>query len=143
MFERKGYLRVTPSPDAQTSEEVFNTALEAGVDDCDESRPESEEEFKAAGEDGVIWEIRCKPTLFEDIVKALQAKGHVLHEAEVKMLPTAPPLRIKDEEETGDDQSAEYPTDESTSGWVDSATMDKLEKLRDTLEENADCQRIW
>lgn len=142
MFERKGYIRATPAPDAETSEEVFATAVEAGVDDCDESRPETEEEANAVQEDGIVWEIRCQPTSFDDIVKALQAKGHVLHEAEVKLLPTAPPLRIKYEEEETDG-TAEDSTDVATSGWVDTATIEKLDKLRDALEENADCQRIW
>ncbi|CAO1619858.1 unnamed protein product [Sympodiomycopsis kandeliae] len=136
MFERKGVIRITP-PSDKTLDEALELAIDNGAEDMKDSEPESESEAEAVGSDGVVMEILCLPTDINRISKALTDQGYHLHEAEQRMLPTGPPLRIKD----GEEVSAEV--QEDTAGWVDEATLAKLDRLKDMLEEDAGCTRIW
>lgn len=142
MFERRGVIRLTAPTDAdaaKTLDGAFEVAIDAGAQDVDECEPESESETEAVGAEGTVLEIRCSPTDIHAISNALTQHGYVLHEAEQRMLPVGAPLRLRDPEQA----DGECEIDGDTAGWVDVETLAKLEKLREALEDNADCQRIW
>lgn len=140
MFERKGIVRVTPASD-KTIDEAFEVAIEHGAEEMDEAEPESASEVEAVGADGTVLEIRCSPSDINAISKALKDQGHNLHEAEQRMLIMGPPLRIRDPEVQKTEEDCVI--DAETAGWIDEATLAKLDRLKENLEDDVGCQRIW
>ena len=102
-FDRKGVI-VLDSEDLD-EDTVMMDALEAGAGD-----------FEA---DGDALEITCDPDAFNDVVKALEAKGYSFVNAEIEMVPQNY-IRLETE---GD--------------------VKNMEKLIDMLEDNDDVQNVW
>lgn len=102
-FDRKGVI-VLDSEDLD-EDTVMMDALEAGAGD-----------FEA---DGDALEIICDPDAFNDVVKALEAKGYSFVNAEIEMVPQNY-IRLETE---GD--------------------VKNMEKLIDMLEDSDDVQNVW
>ena len=102
-FDRKGVI-VMDSEDLD-EDTVMMDALEAGAGD-----------FEA---DGDALEITCDPDAFNDVVKALEAKGYSFVNAEIEMVPQNY-IRLETE---GD--------------------VKNMEKLIDMLEDSDDVQNVW
>ena len=102
-FDRKGVI-VIESEDLD-EDTVMMDALEAGAAD-----------FEA---DGPALEITCDPDVFNDVVKALEAKGYSFVNADVEMVPQ------------------NYIT---LSGEGD---VKNMQKLIDMLEDSDDVQNVW
>lgn len=136
LFERKGVVRVALAAGGKTFDEVFEMALENGAEEVREvEEPESDAEEKVLEENGLVVEILCEPVAIGSISQALK-EGQVgtILEAEQRMLPTTPPLRIDDGERKGGEDGTE---------WISTETVQKMDKLVDFLQENADCSKVW
>lgn len=139
LFERKGVVRVAlPAEGGKTFDEVFEMALEDGAEEVREvEEPESDAEEKVLEEDGTVVEILCEPAAIGAISQRLKgAQVGMVLEAEQRMLPTSPPLRIGDAseelEESGD-----------AGERVSTETIAKMDRFVDFLQENADCSKVW
>ncbi|KAK0544690.1 hypothetical protein OC846_005963 [Tilletia horrida] len=149
LFERTGYIRIEARAGA-TFDEVFEAAVEAGAEDVqlvEDDASESEESGDSKdqkAEPSLIFEIKCAPSDVHALAGVLSSAphNHVLQEAEQRMEPNGPVLCL--EEEAGEDGQAPA-RDESgdVAGYVSEAYWDKLEKMREMIESNADCQRIF
>ena len=102
-FDKKGVIIMEKGDlDEDT---VMMDALEAGAGD-----------FEA---DGDALEITCDPDAFNDVVKALEAKGYSFVNAEIEMVPQ------------------NYIT------LTDEGDLKNMQKLIDMLEDNDDVQNVW
>ncbi|QNL45570.1 YebC/PmpR family DNA-binding transcriptional regulator [Oscillibacter hominis] len=104
-FDRKGVIVIDNSEGELDEDTVMMDALEAGAAD-----------FEA---DGEALEITTDPDAFNDVVKALEAKGYSFVNADIEMVPQ------------------NYVTLESEDD------VKNMEKLIDFLEENDDVQNVW
>lgn len=170
LFQRRGVLRVSPG-EGKTFDQVFELALEHGAEEVNEvEESESEGEEKAMSEGKTIIEVSrrtsdevrflmavadhyvlavlqilCEPTRVNSISSILSSADHggphLIHEAEQRMLPIDPPLRIRPTESEEDVQAGDV--DGIDGGWIDEEVVERLDKLVELLEETADCQRVW
>ena len=104
-FDRKGVIVIDNSEGELDEDTVMMDALEAGAAD-----------FEA---DGDALEITCDPDAFNDVVKALEAKGYSFVNAEIEMVPQ------------------NYIT------LTDEGDLKNMQKLIDMLEDNDDVQNVW
>ncbi len=104
-FDKKGVIVIDNEEGELDEDTVMMDALEAGAAD-----------FRA---DGAALEITTEPDTFNDVVKALEAKGYSFVGAEVEMVPQNY-IRLESE---GD--------------------VKNMEKLIDLLEDNDDVQNVW
>ncbi|MBU5627223.1 YebC/PmpR family DNA-binding transcriptional regulator [Oscillibacter sp. MSJ-2] len=104
-FDRKGVIVIDNSEGELEEDTVMMDAIEAGAAD-----------FEA---DGEALEITTDPDAFNDVVKALEAKGYSFVNADIEMVPQ------------------NYVTLESEDD------VKNMEKLIDFLEENDDVQNVW
>ena len=104
-FDKKGVI-VIDNEDGELNEDaVILDALEAGAADVDV--------------DGSVLEITTDPDAFNDVVKALEAKGYSFINAEIELVP------------------------QNYSALSDEGDVKNMEKLIDMLEENEDVQNVW
>ncbi len=104
-FDRKGVIVIDNSEGELDEDSVMMDALDAGAAD-----------FEA---DGEALEITTDPDAFNDVVKALEAKGYSFVNAEIEMVPQ------------------NYITLESEDD------VKNMEKLIEFLEDNDDVQNVW
>ena len=104
-FDRKGVIVIDNSEGELDEDSVMMDALDAGAAD-----------FEA---DGEALEITTDPDAFNDVVKALEAKGYNFVNAEIEMVPQ------------------NYITLESEDD------VKNMEKLIEFLEDNDDVQNVW
>ncbi|MEG0779914.1 MAG: YebC/PmpR family DNA-binding transcriptional regulator [Oscillospiraceae bacterium] len=104
-FDRKGVIVIDNEEGELDEDTVMMDALEAGAAD-----------FEA---DGGALEITTEPDAFNDVVKALEAKGYAFVNADIEMVPQ------------------NYITLESEDD------VHNMEKLIDFLEDNEDVQNVW
>lgn len=104
-FDRKGIIVIDNDDGELEDDTVMMDALEAGAED-----------FQS---EGTALEITTSPDVFNDVVKALEAKGYSFINADIEMVPQT---YIKLESE-GDQKN--------------------MERLIDFLEENEDVQNVW
>ena len=104
-FDKKGVIVISDEDDELDEDTVMMDALEAGAGD-----------FEA---DGPALEITCDPDAFNDVVKALEAKGYSFVNAEIEMVPQ------------------NYIT------LSDEGDVKNMEKLIDMLEDSDDVQNVW
>ena len=104
-FDRKGVIVIDNSEGELDEDSVMMDALDAGAAD-----------FEA---DGEALEITTDPDAFNDVVKALEAKGYSFVNAEIEMVPQNY-IRLETE---GD--------------------VKNMEKLIDMLEDSDDVQNVW
>ena len=104
-FDRKGVI-VIDNEDGELDEDaVMMDALDAGAEDF--------------SPDGPVFEITTDPDSFNDVVKALEAKGYTFASAELEMVPQTYVTM------TGEDD------------------VKNMNKLIDMLEDNEDVQNVW
>ena len=104
-FDRKGVI-VIDNEDGELDEDaVMMDALDAGAEDF--------------SPDGPVFEITTDPDSFNDVVKALEAKGYTFVSAELEMVPQTYVTM------TGEDD------------------VKNMNKLIDMLEDNEDVQNVW
>lgn len=148
LFQRRGVVRASLVP-GSSFDDVFELALDAGAEDVrqiGELETESEAEDRILSEDkGSIVEVLCPPSGVQELSQKVTAAGHELLEAETRMMPTGPPLRIRDEgaAAAGQEDLTTADGEMAFGGWVSEETVTKLDKLVATLEDSADCQRVW
>ncbi|KAE8259130.1 hypothetical protein A4X13_0g1215 [Tilletia indica] len=137
LFDRTGYIRIEARAGA-TFDEVFEAAVEEGAEDVqlveedpDEAQTESAKQ---------IFEIKCAPSEVHALAGLLSREphNHILQEAEQRMEPNGPVLCFEEEQA---DMSPEDAA--NVAGWVSEGYWDRLERMRDMIETNADCQRIF
>ena len=102
-FDKKGVI-VLDSEDLD-EDAVMMDALDAGAEDL--------------SPDGPVFEITTDPDSFNDVVKALEAKGYTFVSAELEMVPQTYVTM------TGEDD------------------VKNMNKLIDMLEDNEDVQNVW
>lgn len=104
-FDKKGVIVIDNEEGELDEDTVIMDALEAGAADVDA--------------DGPALEITTDPDMFNDVVKALEAKGYVFINADIEMVP------------------------QNYSTLSDEGDVKNMEKLIDMLEENEDVQNVW
>ena len=104
-FDRKGVIVIDNSEGELDEDSVMMDALDAGAAD-----------FEA---DGEALEITTDPDAFNDVVKALEAKGYSFVNAEIEMVPQNYVTLEKEED------------------------VKNMEKLIEFLEDNDDVQNVW
>ena len=104
-FDRKGVI-VIDNEDGELDEDaVMMDALDAGAEDF--------------SPDGPVFEITTNPDSFNDVVKALEAKGYSFVEADIQKVP-------------------------STYTKIDDPELcEKMQKLLDMLDDNDDVQEVY
>ena len=104
-FDRKGVI-VIDNEDGELDEDaVMMDALDAGAEDF--------------SPDGPVFEITTDPDSFNDVVKALEAKGYTFASAELEMVPQTYVTMTGEED------------------------VKNMNKLIDMLEDNEDVQNVW
>ena len=104
-FDRKGVIVIDNSEGELDEDSVMMDALDAGAAD-----------FEA---DGEALEITTDPDAFNDVVKALEAKGYSFVNAEIEMVPQNYVTLEKEDD------------------------VKNMEKLIEFLEDNDDVQNVW
>ncbi|KAK0529656.1 hypothetical protein OC834_002865 [Tilletia horrida] len=142
LFERTGYIRLEARSGA-TFDEVFEAAVEAGAEDVqlvEQDAEDAEGGAPAKQADKLVIEIRCSPSDVHALAGTLSAapNNHILQEAEQRMEPNGSVLCFEeDKAHLSPDEAA------NVAGYVDEAYWAKLEKMKEAIESNADCQRIF
>ena len=104
-FDKKGVIVIDNEEGELDEEEVMMDALDAGAED-----------FEA---DGPALEITTDPDAFNDVVKALEAKGYTFVSAQVEMVP------------------------QNYINLSGEGDLKNMQKLIDFLEDNDDVQNVW
>jgi len=151
LFERTGYIRLQARSGA-TFDEIFEAAVEGGAedvqlveDDSIESAPDGVNSSVPSADESsssrpLVVEIKCSPSDVHALAGVLSSAPHhhVLKDAEQRMEPTGPLLCFEeDQAHMSPDEAA------GVAGWVSESYWERLEKMRDMIESNADCQRIF
>ncbi|CAD6896329.1 unnamed protein product [Tilletia controversa] len=144
LFDQTGYIRLEARSGA-TFDEIFEAAVEEGAEDVQavEQDPEDAQTGTASDEAAStkqMFEIKCSPSEVHALAGLLSRAphNHILHEAEQRLEPNGPVLCFEEDKE---DMSLEDAA--NVAGWVTEAYWDRLERMRDMIESNADCQRIF
>lgn len=66
-----------------------------------------------------------------------------MHSAASVLIPSGPPLRFRAAPVDGEPAEEADDAEEEASGYVDEEDIERLDRLMEALEEEADCQRIW
>lgn len=158
LFTRRGTVRVLlPAGSDKTFEDVWEAAVELGaeevlpwaedVDEEDEGQePRIGAEVRRSSlafhieveENTDLVQVHCEPSQVQDLAKSLSVDPHglIVVEAEAKLVPSGAPLRVRDEDETGEEPG-------EAAGFVLAADIEKLDRLVEALEDGAECQRVW
>ena len=104
-FDRKGVIVINNEDEELDEETVMMDALDAGAEDIEA--------------DGPVFEVTTDPDSFNDVVKALEAKGYTFASAEIEMVPQ------------------NYIT------LTGEGDVKNMEKLIDSLEDNDDVQNVY
>ena len=104
-FDKKGVIVIDNEEGELDEEEVMMDALDAGAED-----------FEA---DGPALEVTTDPDAFNDVVKALEAKGYTFVSAQVEMVP------------------------QNYINLSGEGDLKNMAKLIDMLEDNDDVQNVW
>ena len=110
-FDRKGVIVINNEDEELDEETVMMDALDAGAADF-----QPEEDIEA---DGPVFEVTTDPDSFNDVVKALEAKGYTFASAEIEMVPQNYVTMSSEED------------------------VKSMEKLLDMLDDNDDVQNVW
>jgi transcriptional/translational regulatory protein YebC/TACO1 len=89
----------------------------------------------------LLLQVICSPSDLPELSAALGAR-HSVHSATSALIPSGPPLRFRAAPVDGE-PAEEVDEDEEASGYVDEEDIERLDRLMENLEEEADCQRIW
>ena len=104
-FDRKGVIVINNEDEELDEETVMMDALDAGAEDIEA--------------DGPVFEVTTDPDSFNDVVKALEAKGYTFASAEIEMVPQNYVTMSSEED------------------------VKSMEKLLDMLDDNDDVQNVW
>ena len=104
-FDRKGVIVINNEDEELDEETVMMDALYAGAEDIEA--------------DGPVFEVTTDPDSFNDVVKALEAKGYTFASAEIEMVPQNYVTMSSEED------------------------VKSMEKLLDMLDDNDDVQNVW
>ena len=104
-FDRKGVIVIDNEDEELDEETVMMDALDAGAEDIEA--------------DGPVFEVTTDPDSFNDVVKALEAKGYTFASAEIEMVPQNYVTMSSEED------------------------VKSMEKLLDMLDDNDDVQNVW
>ena len=104
-FDRKGVIVIDNEDEELDEDTVMMDALDAGAEDF--------------SPDGPVFEITTDPDSFNDVVKALEAKGYTFASAELEMVPQTYVTMTGEED------------------------VKNMNKLIDMLEDNEDVQNVW
>ena len=104
-FDRKGVIVINNEDEELDEETVMMDALDAGAEDIEA--------------DGPVFEVTTDPHSFNDVVKALEAKGYTFASAEIEMVPQNYVTMSSEED------------------------VKSMEKLLDMLDDNDDVQNVW
>ena len=104
-FDRKGVIVINNEDEELDEETVMMDALDAGAEDIED--------------DGPVFEVTTDPDSFNDVVKALEAKGYTFASAEIEMVPQNYVTMSSEED------------------------VKSMEKLLDMLDDNDDVQNVW
>ena len=104
-FDRKGVIVINNEEEELDEETVMMDALDAGAEDIEA--------------DGPVFEVTTDPDSFNDVVKALEAKGYTFASAEIEMVPQNYVTMSSEED------------------------VKSMEKLLDMLDDNDDVQNVW
>ena len=104
-FDRKGVIVIDNEDEELDEDTVMMDALDAGAEDIEA--------------DGPVFEVTTDPDSFNDVVKALEAKGYTFASAEIEMVPQNYVTMSSEED------------------------VKSMEKLLDMLDDNDDVQNVW
>lgn len=158
-FNRLGYVRVLCEPQpSKDFDALFEAAIEAGADDVQELTADDldADEAEALGPnppDGkLVAEILCQPGDTHSVMSTLSGKGFTIvaydreHRAKGGLFYQAHEESEEASAAELEEQKAlkgEIEADPEFLGWYDSEAVDKLEKLVEFLESEADTTAVY